>query len=93
MTLLNSSIPIFFWLSLMGFLRGYFLKVVIFFFSFPVGKGHTPHFCSGSHYIGLIFQNNVKSQTQLWSPNFDAFSPHLYPQISLLFLAFSLDSP
>lgn len=47
----------------------YFFKKIFsensdFFFSFPIGKGHTSHFCSGSHYCGLNFQNNVKSQTQ-----------------------------
>ena len=74
MTLLNPHLfQYFFQLILTGFLRNYFPKIVIFFFlPFPIGKGHTPHFCSGSHYIGFNFQNNVKSQTQFWSPNFKA---------------------
>lgn len=40
--------------------------------SFPIGRDHSPHFCSGSHYIGFNFQKNVKSQVQFWSCSLDA---------------------
>lgn len=63
MTLLNSYLSLhFFQLILMGFFRRYFLKILNFFFCFPISKGHTPYFCSSSYYLAFHFLNNVKSQ-------------------------------